>query len=1405
MATEGTGDSDTKEYTFDPQATIVIGLLASPVFIVLSYWEHYRSTTPSTILNLYLLATIPMDAARARTLFKIPNNIAIASIFTAIVCFKFIILILEAKEKSNLIRPEFKCPSPEQTAGTLNRSFFWWFNPLLLIGFKQSLVVNDLFFNDDALTFDAWRDIIRRRLANADNSKPHALLKVMLATFKGLLLAGIIPRLCLTGVNYAQPFLVSRVVNFIEQPETATSNKIAYGLIAAYAIVYIGIAVMSTISQHKNYRAIVAIRGSAVSLIYHHTLSLSSSSASTSSSLTLINNDVERMGHGMRDVHEIWASLIEIALSLWLLEVRLGVSVAAAVVVIIGCVFGFVKLGMLLSGRQKVWLEAIEARITTTVATLGSIRGIKSTGSTDIVQNIITRLRSDEIRISRKYRELIVGLVTLSYVSTTLAPVFAFATYSIISNFRGTTPLLAASAYTSLTVFSLLGQAVSKWISSTVGIINSIACLERVRQYLATNPRVDPRTIESNNKPIGSSNPAEVRTFDISGTEMLDMGSVDPSPYNPHNAEGLPAEIPANQKIITIRDCSASWKKGSDPAISGINITVLLGSLVMVIGPIGCGKTTLLKVMLGEMPHTTGTVIVGRSKAAFCAQLPWLTNASIRDNIIGVSYLDARWYNTVVKACALDQDFTQLPDGDNTVIGSKGVSLSGGQKSRLALARALYARNDLVILDDIFSGLDAKTERHVFESVLGSHGILRRGGTTTVLATNSVRNISLADHIVVLGPDGKIIDQGTYRNLVYASSYLESLGTREKTLNASEPEKIDDDTVPGLAAARTPYQPSDIDDKRKSDLTIYRYYIDTVGWVTWGFFVLLCSGFVFGLVFPQIWIQFWTEANAKEANHRLGYYLSLYALWSVMAIVIFLGACSWLMIRMVPQAAIKFHRVLLNSALRAPLAYFSTTDSGEVSNRFSQDLELIDMELPTALIGTTITFLSCIAQVGVIIYGSSYVAAAVFGLVILLYYVQLFYLRTSRQLRLLDLEAKAPLLSHFMESINGLVTVRAFGWTEKFACRNYDLLERSQRPFYLLFCAQRWLNLTLELAVAFLAIILVSIVVTTRDTSGAKVGVALVSIVGFGVSLKSLVYNWASLEVAMGAISRIRHFAIHTSSEDQPGEDKTLPPDWPHQGMITFHNVSAAYSPTSHTVLNNLSFSVKAGAKVAICGRTGSGKSSTIAALLRLIDLRSGTITIDGIDISTVVRQELRSKLITLPQEPFYYHATIRENLDIRGQSSTEELLDVLDVVGMREVIDKKGGLDAMANEDPLSHGQSQLLCLARAVLRPNKILIMDESTSSVDKKTEAKMVDIIRERFQDRTVICVAHNLNTIMDYDEVIVLEAGRIVEQGKPSILALEPSKFASLLRAADSEPENASEEETTGAGLSPGVSV
>ncbi|KAL3420510.1 hypothetical protein PVAG01_06955 [Phlyctema vagabunda] len=1353
---------------------IGLGFLVSLEFGLLSMYEHLRSVRPSTLLNVYILGTIPMDAARARTLWSMPNNIAIAAVFTSIVSWKFILLLLEAKEKRSLLRPFWQSAPPEETGGILNRSFFWWFNPLLLAGNKNELTVEGLFHIDSDLSFEAKEAEMRERWANTDITKPNALPKVLIGIYKWPLLAGVLPRLSLTGLTYAQPFLINRAIRFIVAPNT--SKSAGYGIIAAYAIVYIGIGVVGTMSQHKTYRALTMIRGCLVSFIYHQTLDLSSSSLSESASLTLMTADVERVGSGMRTMHDSWASIIEIGLALWLLEMQLGVATVAAVAVSVACIVANIKLAMIAGGRQKVWLEAIQERISATVSALGAMKGIKMTGATKMMYSAITELRASEIRLSKKFRQLLIAVVTLSYVSTTMSPVFGFGTYSILSSLRDTIPLNAAIAYTSLTLFSLLGQAMSLWIEAIIGVVTAIASLERIREYLASDARVDPRTS------LPKLPHVDLYFHHDPSSSMLELQEVDI-----RKRSRLVGDV---EEVITVRNCSASWAEGTPPVLSNINLSVKRGELTMIIGPIGSGKSTLLKAVLGEMPETSGSIVVHGNEVAFCPQVAWLTNASIKDNIIGQLDFDFRWYNTVVNACALDIDFAQLPNGDNSMIGSKGIILSGGQKTRVSLARTVYARKDIAVLDDVFSGLDAKTELHVFSSLFGPEGILRQSQVTTILATNSTRNISHADHIVALGADGTITEQGSYEELASAGGYLQSLETNDTsgTMTGLIDEKEINTPPPAVAVA------GEIDQSRRTgDMTIYKYYIDTIGWVAWLVFVAFCAVFVFALIFPQFWIKWWTEQNFRgPRNSRTAYYVSLYAVWGILAIVMFICAVWHFMINIVPKSAQKFHTALLDTVMAAPMQFFSVTDTGETSNRFSQDLELIDMELPLAIIGTTVTLLSSIGQLITICIGSRWVAATIPALAVLLFYVQKFYLRTSRQLRILDIEAKAPLLSHFIETINGSIAIRAFGWTKEYREKNVEILEMSQRPYYLLYCAQRWLNLILDMVVAFIAIILVSIAVTKKDSSGALLGLALTSIVGFGQNLKGLIASWTSLEISMGAIARVRHFTTTTESEDLPGENTFVPREWPEDGSIKFSNVSAAYGSSSDLVLKNITLDIRPTQKLGICGRTGSGKSSLISTLLRLIEMTEGSITIDGIDISTINRQELRSRLITLPQEAFFLSASLRYNLDPTRLLPDDKLNQVLADIGLYDVIEKKGGLDSMMSDDLLSHGQRQLLCLARAMLQAGKILILDEATSSVDSKTEEMMQDVIRDRFRDHTIICIAHKLRTIVEFDHVIVLDEGRIVESGNPRDLMLEPSIFAELLRASNGEDE---EEEGT----------
>ncbi|KAL4789180.1 putative ABC transporter [Aspergillus venezuelensis] len=1367
-------------------AAIATGLAASPIFAWLSFWEHTRSLRPSTILNIYLLGTIPMDAARARTLFRMPGNSAIASIFTTIVMCKVVLLVFEALEKQRLLLD--RGWAPEETAGILNRSFFWWFNPLLLSGYKQALTVDKLLAVDENIGVEKSKDEIRRRWAQATKQNTGSLQNVLLAVYRTELLGGFLPRLCLIGVNYAQPFLVNRVVSFLGQPDTPTSRGVASGLIAAYAIVYMGIAVVTATFHHRSYRMVMTVRGGLILLIYDHTLTLNVSSPSKNDSYTLITADIERIVSGLRSVHETWASLIEIALSLWLLETKIGVSTVAAAMVVLVCLLVSGAVSGLLGGHQNLWLEAMQKRLDATLATIGSIKGIKATGTTNTLYETILKLRGTEIRRSLKFRELLVALVTLSYLSTTMAPTFAFGTYSIIAKLRNMPPLFAPTTFSSLTIMTLLGQAVGGFVESLMGFRQAMASLERVRQYLAgkeaLGPSSDRNRAASTDGLIAWSSSLNEPGLD-SWLEMRRMSSLQHRFYNLGEWK---------DDLIVLQNHSASWEKASEPVLTDINVTIASGSFVMVIGPIGSGKSTLLHSMLGEVPHTTGIVAIQQVDTAFCAQTPWLTNTSIRDNIVGASHYDPGWYKVVVKACALHGDFSQLPYGDRSMVGSKGILLSGGQKGRVALARALYAKKALLVLDDVFAGLDPKTAQEVFTSLFGADGLLRQGKTTTVLATNSTQNLSLADYIIVLGSEGRLIEQGTPTELLNSGTSLrleKFVKTREGKSKA-EPERERPESVLTLRNSILGATPV-AGGRRFSDMAVYKLYITTIGWGSWWTFVVLCSGFVVALTFSQIWLKLWTEANARNPNDRLGYYLSLYAVWCVLAITFFLGACLHLMLRMVPKAAKSFHESLLKTVMRAPLVFFSKTDSGEISNHFSQDLELIDMELPRALIGAVIALILCISAMAVMVYSSNYLAAAIPGLLGLLYLIQMFYLRTSQQLRVLELETRAPLLSNFMETIQGLVSLRAFGWSKHYQDRHHGHLKVAQQSAYLLFCAQIWLTLTLDIIVAFLAIILVGIAVTVKNSSAASIGLALVNLIAFGANVKGLVYNWTALENAMGAISRVRNFTVDTPCEVQVGASHTPSPGWPQRGLVQFKSVTASYDFNSPPVLNDVTITVQPGEKLAICGRTGCGKSSLVNSLLRLLELRNGTIEIDGIDISTLSREDVRMSLNTLPQEPFLYNGTIRQNLDLKHLSSDEKIRETLTLLGLREIISKNGGLDVPMDDVFLSHGQQQLLCLARAILKKSRILILDEVTSSVDEETGTLITQVLRDKFQDQTVISIAHRLNTIMYYDKVIVLDKGRIAEQGNPQVLAFQPSIFASLLRSDGMEPGDWQKEE------------
>lgn len=449
-------------------------------------------------------------------------------------------------------------------------------------------------------------------------------------------------------------------------------------------------------------------------------------------------------------------------------------------------------------------------------------------------------------------------------------------------------------------------------------------------------------------------------------------------------------------------------------------------------------------------------------------------------------------------------------------------------------------------------------------------------------------------------------------------------------------------------------------------------------------------------------------------------------------------------------------------------------------------MTLIDHDLPYSVIDFIFSLSIGLMSAVLMCVSTRYFAATIPPVFLFMWMLQKFYLRTSRQMRLLDLEAKSPLFSQFIESLSGLVTIRAFGWASAFEKQNLVLLDASQKPFYLLYCIQRWLELALDLAVTVLGVILMVLVVKLRSDFGAGfVGLAILNVITFGQSLSEILRNWANLETSIGAIARIRDFVTITANENRPDEKQlTRHGDlsaWPSKGAIEFRNICASYQTGDKhkPVLRNFNMSIHAGEKIGICGKSGSGKSSLLATLFRMLEVTPDSqITVDGIDITHVARQEVRTALNAIPQEPFFMRGTVRANADPWSTKTAAEIEKALRCVELWDVVQTKGGLDADLDANFFSHGQRQLFCLARALLRGGRVVILDEVTSNVDVISDGLMQRIIREQFAHCTILAVAHRLDTILDFDRIALINDGELIEFDSPQALLARDSAFKEL---------------------------
>lgn len=1339
---------------------------------ILSYQEHIKSIRPSSILNVYLLCTLIFDAVQLRTIWLIDNDIAIAGVFSASLALKLCMFLLEAGGKDKLLYHDYKKYGPEEKSGVFNKAVFWWLKDLLIRGRKNILALGDLYpLNEDLSTGNL---LPKFQTAWERAGEKAGRYRALYATFRALLgsiLVTMIPRVCLIGFNFCQPLLIRRFTEYLQQPVTENTTNQGYGLIGAYGIVYLGITISTAIYYRLTYRSLIMIRGVLVSAIYHKTTQIGIGEFDNAAAVTLMSADTERIMYALRQMHEVWANIIEVGLASWLLYTQVGFACFAPLVIAAGCGTASFWLSSRANIHQREWMSVIQQRVATTAATFSAIKGVKMLGLTEKLFKTIHALRLTELKSAKAFRQVEVITAFFAFLPEMISPVVTFAIFINVAN-HGNGAFASIVVYTSISTLLLETQPLTQLFQVIPQLAAAISSFGRISLFLGRPSLIDKR------ENIGFNASARSETF-MANTEDIPLDDLDLSrETKSSNLLSLTTTSLPNKVSIKIQGGAFGWIENHH-TLHDIDIEFPKAQLTMVIGPVASGKSTLCNAILGEIPFSEGIIQLSSSQIALCDQTPFLTNATLRENIIGSSVFDSLWYDSVINAVSLSHDLNILPSGDQTLVGANGLGLSGGQKQRVSIARAVYARNDIAIFDDVFNGLDATTKQRVFNGVFSSNGLLCRKPTTIVLFTNDVDLIHFADHVVALGTNGTVIEQGSPQLLLSRQGYTQRLVTSNlKVVESNSEANAEAPTAPDATVESTEQAVNvsvvTTEGNNNTDFSVYWYYFTSIGLLNMIPYLFFAASFGFFYNFPLVWLSWWSEANDKNTM-----YLTVYSIFQLLGLLSVTFLAQHGLNSMAKKSGKNLHFRLLKTAIFAPLSFFHTTDSGSITNRFSQDILLIDTELPNALMNIAALVFMMIGQAIIIAVASPYLAISYPVLCAILYYIQKFYLRTSRQLRLLELDAKSPLYTHFLETLRGLRTIRAFNWTAINQELNSKLLDTSQSPVYLLFMVQQWLAVILNLVTTAIVIILVGVATVTRSHH-SYIGLALVNLMSFNTILKQIVILWTTLETSIGSVSRIKTFGETTESESETSSQEMIiaSEDWPQNGSVEFINAWATYNPNSNPVLKNVELSIKPGEKIGICGKSGSGKSSLTLTLFRMLDLSHGSITIDNIDISLLPREKVRAHLNAIPQEPFFLKGTFRENLDPHQVSNDASLMKALKMVSLESIIPRTGNLDSEMDAEILSHGQRQLFCLARAIVRPARILIMDEATSNVDQETDALMQKIIREVFSNCTIIAIAHRLNTILDFDRVALFDHGQLMECDAPGELLARPSLFRKL---------------------------
>ncbi|KAK1986922.1 P-loop containing nucleoside triphosphate hydrolase protein [Colletotrichum cereale] len=1339
------------------------GLLLSATFSFVAciglcpllFLEHGRSIKPSDLATFYLLSSSFCDAARLGVILQHDGISFSFCLFVANACLKLLLLVIECHGKQAILRtPQEQC-SPEELAGILNRTFFWWINSILWKGYRNVLIGGNLPPIDSKLSSRVLREQALQAWDLRDRPEQKMTLpKVLAQSMLPHFLAPIIPRLVLIGFRYAQPVLISITIRFMNDAPNARFDSTSSVVLLAL-FVYVGLAIFRTVYAHSLNRLKTMIRGAVVGLIHTKALSQRGTSYDDGIAVTLMSTDAASVGQSAQLFHETWAHVIEVILGTAMLARQVGWVCLVPLTLIFFCTRMTRYLAKNLQGMQKNWNVATQARLSTTTSLITSMKGLKMLGFAPYAETLVHNLRRQELDMAKKVRWMMVAHNASANALGIFSPIITLVLFVLLAKLNGST-LDTETAFTTTALLGLVTHPANMIMTIVPQAMGSMAAFERIKHYLVQPPLRDERALLRRGDEIQSK------------------------------------DTPS----ICVREVTIQAAPLADPIIRNANVQIRRGSIVMCSGPVASGKTAFIKAILGELAIVSGNISVSSKRIGYCEQSPWLRNGTLQEAICGFMPYETSWYQQVVRLCCLNDDISALPNGDSTFIGSRGLNLSGGQRQRVTLARAVYARCEIVLLDDCFSALDKKTQTHVIDNLLGPKGHFKKMGTTVFLTTHSAAYFHLADWLVLLR-DTAITYQGTWEALKKTKEGILMADADNILIHSREELSHKESHIQGQAL-KVAEGVSDLS-RGTGDISLYGYYLQAIGLRNFTILLTCTSLYSVFITLPQYWLQKWTAAPPTQTMFYVGGYLIL----SLLAWTFTNGSMWSTHILLAPTSGYKLHRRLLSTIVQAPLSYFSLTDTGVVLNRFSQDIQLVDKQLPPAILSIANQVFKLSVQITLLYSAQKLLTLTLPLCAVAVYLVQKIYLRTSRQLRLLDLESQSAVYSSFLEAVEGVVTIRAFEWQKEVQQANIQCLDVSQQPSYILFCLQQWLGIVLDLIVAAIATGLIALAVTLKGTTTAgQIGMALNIVLVANDTLFSLVTSWTNLEISLGAISRLKKLETETPNEDDLSETYIPVETWPSSGNIEIDKVTVGYNSES-SALKDLTMNIAAGQQVLVCGRTGSGKSTLLLSILRLLNTTSGSIRVDGIDLSLIPRSLVRERcFITIAQDPCIIgQASLRFNLDPSGTLPDDIVVEALNKTSLWPHFISEAPIPHIAEvqsilNNPISSlpqmssGQSQLFALARALLQLQRLtqensapgstspvgikptLLLDEATSSVDSETESTMHNIIRSEFTDNghTVIMVAHKVDGVTESlregrDVVVLLSDGKIDKTGTP----------------------------------------